>query len=318
MCCQNKFNVVDIDDPLDFEFWRISNAKINSKTKGNIMLIERYVAPYSVFIDESIIEALRKISDNKAGLVFAVTEAGELVGVMTDGDFRRWLVKQSTIDLTQSVSCVISRDYVSVKEGTPADEIESHLVGKVQIIQSSMIGTISSASQSTAILNLELAQMSLCGDSSTFVIAEIGNNHNGSLEMAKDLVNQAKLAGADCAKFQMRQLGSIYLSGGNPSDVSEDLGAQYVLDLLTRFSLSNEELFEVFDYCKSQGIMPLCTPWDEDSLSLLEGYGLDAYKVASADLTNHLLLKKIAATANPLSSQQACQPSLRSLKQFKF
>ena len=49
---------------------------------------------------------------------------------------------------------------------------------------------------------------------------------------------------------------------GDADDLSEDLGSQYTLDLLTRFSLSDAQMFELFDYCRSRGIMPLCTPWD--------------------------------------------------------
>ena len=50
-------------------------------------------------------------------------------------------------------------------------------------------------------------------------------------------------------------------------------------------------LFEVFDYAKTIGIMPLCTPWDMVSLERLENYGIEGYKISSADLTNHQLLK---------------------------
>lgn len=59
-------------------------------------------------------------------------------------------------------------------------------------------------------------------------------------------------------------------------------------------------MFTAFDYCKQQGILPLCTPWDFESLRLLEQYGMPAYKVASADLTNHDLLAAIVRTGKPL------------------
>jgi N-acetylneuraminate synthase len=81
---------------------------------------------------------------------------------------------------------------------------------------------------------------------------------------------------------------------------SSDLGAEYTLDLLKKFQLTNSELFSVFDYCKSKDLMPLCTPWDLESLLVLEGYGMEAYKVASADLTNHELLEALTETGKPL------------------
>ena len=82
--------------------------------------------------------------------------------------------------------------------------------------------------------------------------------------------------------------------------LSADLGAQYTLDLLEKFQLSDEELFDVFDYCKSKNVIPLCTPWDLDSLHKLENYGMPAFKVASADFTNFELLEALSKTGKPI------------------
>ncbi len=120
------------------------------------------------------------------------------------------------------------------------------------------------------------------------------------MELARQLIDAAVLAGANCAKFQLRDLSSLYLNAGDANDASEDLGSQYTLDLLSRFQLSPEEMFTAFDYCQERDILPLCTPWDENSLRLLEDYGMPAYKVASADLTNHDFLKVLAKTGKPL------------------
>lgn len=144
------------------------------------------------------------------------------------------------------------------------------------------------------------------------VVAEIGINHNGSVAMAKELVDAAHAAGADCAKFQMRDLPTLYRNHGDADDGREDLGSQYVLGLLNRFSLSDDELFEIFDYCKTRGITPLCTPWDGASLRALETYGMPAYKVASADLTNHELLRALGETGRPLlvSTGMSTEPEI--------
>jgi N-acetylneuraminate synthase len=98
----------------------------------------------------------------------------------------------------------------------------------------------------------------------------------------------------------MRDLPSLYINEGDPNDPRENLGSQYTLDLLNRFELPPEEMFEAFNYCKVRGIMPLCTPWDIASLKLLETYQMDAYKVSSADMTNHTLLRALAKTGKPL------------------
>src|SRR5574343_580409 len=141
----------------------------------------------------------------------------------------------------------------------------------------------------------------IIGDSApAFLIAEIGNNHNGDLDRAIRLIDEAAAAGADCAKFQMRDLKTLYRNAGSIDDASADLGAQYTLDLLARFQLDDDDLFKAFDHCRAKGMIPLCTPWDLSSLEKLERYGLPAYKVASADFTNYELLEAIAATGKPM------------------
>jgi N-acetylneuraminate synthase len=137
------------------------------------------------------------------------------------------------------------------------------------------------------------------GDNRAFVIAEIGNNHNGSLERALQMVDRAVEMGADCAKFQMRHLDKVYRKRSLEKN-GEDLGTEYILDLLNRFELSLEEHAQVADYCKKKGILYLCTPWDLQSIRILENMEVPAYKVASADLTNLPLISALADTGKPL------------------
>jgi len=132
-----------------------------------------------------------------------------------------------------------------------------------------------------------------------YIIAEIGNNHNGSFELAKDMIDKAILAGANCVKFQMRTLDEVYRKQSSKTS-GEDLGTEYVLDLLKRFELSKEEHKELFNYCNQKKITYLCTPWDSVSLLFLEELGVSAYKVASADLTNIPLIELLIETGKPL------------------
>ena len=132
------------------------------------------------------------------------------------------------------------------------------------------------------------------------MIAEIGNNHNGNIDLAKKMVEEAVHSGADCVKFQMRNMASVYKNQGKTRDDSADLGAQYVFNLLEKFQLENDELLKIFDFVESFGVTALCTPWDMDSLAVLESYGMPAYKVASADLTNTPLLYGLSETGKPL------------------
>jgi len=132
-----------------------------------------------------------------------------------------------------------------------------------------------------------------------FVIAEIGNNHNGSIELAKKLVDASIQAGADCAKFQLRNRQALYRTKADGS-IAEDLGVEYIQDLLNKVELSLDEHREMRQYCAERSITYMCTPWDEPSVDVLADFGVSALKLASADLFNPYLIKKAAALGKPL------------------
>ncbi len=137
------------------------------------------------------------------------------------------------------------------------------------------------------------------GGSKVFIIAEIGNNHNGSFQRATQMIDAAKKAGADCVKFQMRNMSSVYRKKSLLKQ-GEDLGTEYVLDLLERFELTCEEHLQISEYCSKKDILYMCTPWDLDSINTLENFNVPAYKVASADLTNLPLIASLIDTKKPL------------------
>ncbi|PYB77106.1 N-acetylneuraminate synthase family protein [Rhizobium wuzhouense] len=264
------------------------------------MIIERNLSKYIVFCEDSLVSALRRMNENKSRVVFSVSETGKLEGVLTDGDVRRWLTGSHHVNLDVAVSLVSNKQFTSLPLDASHDEIEATFSERIQVIP-----LLDKHHHLVAIAKREPAEMRIgdfviADDQPAFIIAEIGNNHNGSLELAYRMVDEAIGTGADCAKFQMRDMASLYRNEGNPTDSSEDLGAQYTLDLLSRFQLSSDDMFKVFDYCKQRGIMPLCTPWDRESLERLDRYGMPAFKLASADLTNHDLLEAMARTGRPL------------------
>lgn len=262
------------------------------------MLIQKKISDFLVFETESIIKALEKINSNKKRIIFVVTEDGKLCGSFSDGDFRRWITN-GDFDLSREMSEVMNQNVRYKKVDAPRNEIESLFSNGVDVLPlvDDYRRLVAVALQSEK--GLTIGKHTITETSPTYIIAEIGNNHNGDIKLAKHLVDLAVDAGADCVKFQMRDLSSLY-KGGNDKDKSADLGAQYTLDLLRKFQLSNEELIEVFDYCKEKGLTPLCTPWDLKSLEVLENYGMEGYKVASADFTNHEMLAALAATGKPL------------------
>lgn len=263
------------------------------------MLISKSVAEFVVAEDESIHHALEKINLNKMRVLFVVDENGCLVGSMSDGDFRRWILKVEEIDVQLAVKNIMNRKVVYSLIQDTHESINRKFSDAVSVIP-----LVDASSRLVAVALFDDVEFSIGGfaiseEGSTFIIAEIGNNHQGDFELAKELVDLAIGAGADCVKFQMRNMAAIYKEG-DAIDSSADLGAQYTLDLLSKFQLSNEQLTQIFDYVVERGALPLCTPWDSKSLAVLEEYGMPAYKVASADFTNIKFLDELVATGKPL------------------
>jgi sialic acid synthase SpsE len=139
----------------------------------------------------------------------------------------------------------------------------------------------------------------IVGGPHVFVIAEIGNNHQGDLEMAKRLVDASIQAGADCVKFQLRNRKALYRQRGE-GKLTEDLGAEYIQDLLNKVELTLAEHQELRHYCRQRGILYICTPWDEPSVDALAEMDVPALKLASADLCNPYLIAKAAELKVPL------------------
>jgi sialic acid synthase SpsE/sugar phosphate isomerase/epimerase len=147
-------------------------------------------------------------------------------------------------------------------------------------------------------MNIQIGRFNV-GESRVFTIAEIGNNHNGSFDRAIEMIDLAIKVGVDCVKFQMRNLGNLYREK-SLNLTGEDLGTEYVLDLLKRFELSEIEHKKLKEYCDTRGILYMCTPWDSASIRRLEEFGVSAYKVASADLTNIPLIAQLSDAGKPL------------------
>lgn len=133
-----------------------------------------------------------------------------------------------------------------------------------------------------------------------YVIAEIGVNHNGILDLAFELIDAAVAAGADAVKFQKRNLKSLY-----PKKYLENANAgektlRYLLPILQKVELPDEAYYKLVDYCEQKGVTFLCSAFDPESADFLDTLGVPAYKVASADLTNMPLLDHLAKKGKPL------------------
>jgi sialic acid synthase SpsE/sugar phosphate isomerase/epimerase len=133
-----------------------------------------------------------------------------------------------------------------------------------------------------------------------FIIAEAGVNHNGSLDMALKLVDVAARAGADAVKFQKRDLKKLYPQQLLDDPNSAEWAFQYMLPILQQTELTDDDFRAIKKHCDQVGIRFMCTPWDVTSFTFLEELGVEAYKVASADLVNLPLLDHLVETGKPL------------------
>jgi sialic acid synthase SpsE len=133
-----------------------------------------------------------------------------------------------------------------------------------------------------------------------YIIAEIGVNHNGNIDIAKKLIDHAKESGADAVKFQKRNLESLYRKNSLDNPNSESQGFEIMLNELKILELNKEEYIKIVDYCNEKEITFLCTPWDKFSVDFLEELGTPAYKISSGDMTNFPLIKYISEIGKPM------------------
>ncbi len=134
----------------------------------------------------------------------------------------------------------------------------------------------------------------------TYVVAEIGINHNGSIEIAKRIIDAAKHAGVDAVKLQKRTPELCV-----PLDqrsVMRETPWGYITYLEYRYKVefSQEQYQEIDRYCKEVGIHWFASVWDEPSVDFIEQFDPMCYKVPSASLTDHSLLQKLRSTGRPV------------------
>lgn len=266
------------------------------------MIIERDVGRLCVDVDAPVRDALERIDAMHKGFVLCVDQSGVLEGVLTDGDLRRWFMQQSIVDLSQSIRGIVNTSCTVALESDSTEHVRPRFSDRVKFIplvdsRHRLIGLMRPRGLSEG---MRIGNRRIDDESPVFVIAEIGINHNGNVDMAQSLIQAAKAAGVDAVKFQLRHLPALYRFTDRDGVSGEDLGAQYTLNLLGKYEIKTVDMLHLFDYARRQGLIVLCTPWEEESLAVLEEYGMEAYKIASADLTNHPFLSHMARTYKPL------------------
>jgi len=134
----------------------------------------------------------------------------------------------------------------------------------------------------------------------TYIIAEIGINHNGSLDIAKKLIDVAALSGCDAVKFQKRNPDVCVPEHQKEKLRETPWGTMTYLDYKYKVEFEKEEYDEIDRYCREKGIQWSASPWDIDSLNFLMEYDIPWLKVPSAMITNEALMKACAATGKKI------------------
>jgi sialic acid synthase SpsE/sugar phosphate isomerase/epimerase len=250
----------------------------------------------TIFEDQIILVALNKLEVTTEKVLVVINRENKLIGTLTDGDIRRFLLKNTQSNLEEKISKVVNKNCIYKYNFEVITENLNNRYKLIPVVDKdlSLISIYKNPSDT-----IEIGTKPIGSGYPTFIIAEIGNNHNGSLELAIKMIDLACDMGVDCVKFQMRNLEEVYrlksLQKGG-----EDLGTEYIIDLLKRFELSVSDHKKLKEYCDKKNILYLCTPWDYKSIEVLESFNVPAYKVASADLTNLNLLKHLVNTGKPL------------------
>ena len=128
-----------------------------------------------------------------------------------------------------------------------------------------------------------------------FIIAEAGVNHNGSIELAKKLIDVASESGADAVKFQTFKAEKLVSKNAQKADYQKETTdtTESQFDMIKKLELDVDTHKKLIAYCKTKNIMFLSTPFDHDSIELLNDLGLEIFKIPSGEITNLPYLRHI-------------------------
>lgn len=134
-----------------------------------------------------------------------------------------------------------------------------------------------------------------------FIIAEAGVNHNGNLDIARALIDQAAWAGVDAVKFQSFKASKLLTPATPKADYqTQNTGAESQYEMIQRLELDEQAHLLLRDYTLSKGLEFMSTPFDHDSIDLLAALGVSRFKIGSGDLTNVPYLRHMAAKKRPI------------------
>lgn len=147
---------------------------------------------------------------------------------------------------------------------------------------------------------ISVGERTIGAEEATYIIAEAGINHNGSTQIAEQLIDLAAEAGADAVKFQKRKLRETYVSDLIDDPSVAEMGVEYTVSNLKDIALTDDQFRHLAEYSEEKNIQFLCSPWDNSSVEFLEELDMPVYKIGSPDMTNFCLLERVIETGKPM------------------
>jgi len=149
---------------------------------------------------------------------------------------------------------------------------------------------------------IKINENKMIGENETpFIIAEIGNNHNGNLDTAKKLIETAKEAGADAVKFQVKNIEKSFSKELlDLTYVNENSFGKTYREHKMALEFSEEQMKELYDFAAKMNIICFSTPFDIDSVDMLERIGNPIYKISSFHVTDLKLIEYVCQTKKPI------------------
>jgi len=265
--------------------------------KRDYVAIENLSHIVPEFIKVSALRKVKEMSDNPIDFehvtpFFRRKEGKSLFDIellpYNYSNLRPELDKYLTIDTREDL-LILEKVFEGIKKENDLDEIYNFIDNNLYTVSESEV----------PIVNLD---GTVLGEGfPTYIIAEIGQNHNGSIDLAKKLIDMSKRCGASAVKFQKRDIPSELTKEAfdriydNPNSFARTYGEHRMF-----LELSEQAHKELKEYCDLIGITYFCTPCDVPSAELLERIGCPFFKVASRDLTNIPLLHKLGSIGKPV------------------
>ena len=152
---------------------------------------------------------------------------------------------------------------------------------------------------SREICPVSIGNKKLGDDQPCYVVAEIGINHNGDLDLARRLISVAVAAGCDAVKFQKRTIDVVYSKEELAKPRESPFGTTN-RELKYGLEFGPQEYEQIDDYCKAVKMPWFASCWDEGSVDIINSFNVPCYKIASASLTDDNLLRHIRSTGKPI------------------